>query len=104
MAPRQRIPWGRLVAEGVVIVAGVLIALAADRFVQGLDERNLEEAYLQRLLGEFEQARTDLNLVVQEAEGRLEGAQFVVAALDGSLADSVTARQLVLGAVLAHWL
>jgi hypothetical protein len=46
---RRPLPWARLLAEGAVIVAGVLIALTADRWMQGRDDRELEREYLVQL-------------------------------------------------------
>jgi len=69
--------WKRLIAEGLVIVAGVLIALAADRWTQGLDETEQETIILGQLLAEFEQADSILREGADLAEGRLAQAELV---------------------------
>ena len=43
----------RLLLEFVVIVLGVLVALAADRWAQDRADRDLEAAYVQRLTNEI---------------------------------------------------
>ena len=49
----QKLPWVRLGAEGLVIFVGVLVALAVDRWVTGLDERGLEASYVAQLVENF---------------------------------------------------
>ena len=53
---RPRIPWTRLGAEFVVIVVGVLVALAADAAWDSHDDRQAERGYLAALLVEFHDA------------------------------------------------
>jgi len=52
-----RIPAGRLAAEFLVIVIGVLLALGVDRWVAGMDERDQELAYLTGLRADFARNR-----------------------------------------------
>lgn len=52
MSERQ-VPWGRLAAEFVVIVVGVLVALAADTWLEERDDRRTEQEILTRLSDEF---------------------------------------------------
>lgn len=98
------VPWKRLFAEGLVIVAGVFIALAADRWVQTADEYEQEAAYLAQLLDEFEQTESILLAAAEEAERRQAQAELVLSATDGSLPDSVDAREITLALGLTHWL
>ena len=51
-----RLRW--LVSETLVIVLGVLIALAVDRAVQSADEQRFEAAQLRGLASDFEEAAT----------------------------------------------
>lgn len=107
MTDRQRsraIPWTRLLAEGAVIVAGVLIALAADRWMQGLDDRRLEREYLAQLLDDFENADSALTWGVRFAERRLAYADLVQQVTEGALPDSVGALELARALHLSSWL
>ena len=54
---------GRLVAEFLVIVIGVLVALGADQWVQGLEERRLESEYLERLRADARYDREEIEFV-----------------------------------------
>ena len=94
----------RLVAEGVVIVAGVLIALGADRWMQQLDARELEREYLEQLLDDFIQVDSILQRSAADWERRQEQAEVVLAAIDGTLPSTVDARRLALSIGLSHWL
>ena len=53
MSRPERFPLGRLAAEFVVLVVGVLVALGVDRWVAGIDEREQEFAYLTELRTDF---------------------------------------------------
>lgn len=50
----RRIPWGRLAAEFVVIVIGVLVALGADAWWSQQGDRDEERAGLQLILADLE--------------------------------------------------
>ncbi len=52
-AGRRPIPWGRFAGEFVVIVVGVLVALAVDRWMEGLDNRALVDETLRALAAEI---------------------------------------------------
>jgi len=84
--------WRRLLAEGVVIVLGVLIALAVDRYAQGIDDRRLEQQYLAQLLDEFEQIHEMLENSAHFAETRQGYTEVVLLAMDGTVADTLDAR------------
>ena len=53
----QRLPWRRITAEGLVIVASVLIALAADAWWDGRQDRAEEAARLSAVRAELGDAR-----------------------------------------------
>ena len=59
----HRIPWPRILAEGLVIVASILLALAADAWWSGVQARR--EAYqgLEGVLGELVDARATITRV-----------------------------------------
>ncbi len=52
-APRN-IPWGRLLAEGVVIVVSILLAFSVDAWWGSRQEREQEGAYLRQLIEDLE--------------------------------------------------
>jgi len=49
----KQIPWFRVVVEGVVIVASILLAFGIQAWWEGSQERELERRYLEALRGEF---------------------------------------------------
>ena len=63
------LPWKRLTAELGVIVAGVLIALAADSWWERRQERRQAEEYLQQLLVDFRATERRLQAAI-EADAR----------------------------------
>lgn len=101
---RRPLPWGRLLAEGAVIVAGVLIALTADRWMQDRDDRELEREYLVQLLDDFETADSTLTWAIAFAEARLEYAELVLAAAEGQVPDSIGALDVARAIDLTAWL
>jgi hypothetical protein len=70
MSTTSRLPYGRLFAELFVIVLGVMVALAGDRWVSALDERDREVSYLQQLVSNLEADSVVLEVVVDTAEAR----------------------------------
>ena len=54
---KRQIPWARTIAEGVVIVVSVLIALAADAWWDGRRDRAGESARLSAVRSELQDAR-----------------------------------------------
>lgn len=87
-----------------MIIAGVLIALAADRWVQAIDEREEGTNYLTRLSAEFRAADSILVEATELARLRQARAQLVADVRSGSIPDSVSARDLILAVSLTHWL
>ena len=64
---RPRIPWGRLSAEGAVILTSILLALAVQAWWEGRQERRQEAQHLAALrqeLGEGLQRLPQLETVV----------------------------------------
>ena len=72
------LPWKRLLAELAVIVAGVLIALAADAWWEQRRERNEAEDYLQRLLVDFEATERRLHNTREADSKTLESVSGIV--------------------------
>ena len=54
--PRRTAWWPRAIAEFMVIVIGVLVALAVDRWNADQEDRRLEQTYLASLAADLEQA------------------------------------------------
>lgn len=81
------LPVGRLVAEFIVILVGVLTALAADRWMSGLDERELEDTYLAQLVENLVADSASLAERVELAERRW---RLAVGLLEGTVTDSVS--------------
>ncbi len=74
----------RILAELLIIVVGVLLALAADRWNQARSERALEAAYLGRFVQEI---RADSASAAQYLEGRpsiIAGLDTLIAFVDGA--------------------
>jgi hypothetical protein len=94
---KSPLPFKRLFAEGVVIVAGVLLALAADGWMEEREERRLEDSYWAELRADLVQADSLLEVAAQFASDRQDGALLVLDAVQGTLSDTVSAKALVYG-------
>jgi hypothetical protein len=70
--------WQRLVAELTIIVAGVLIALAADSWWEQRQEQRLAEEYLQQLLRDFRETERGLQSAVAGDTEKFESASRVI--------------------------
>ncbi len=98
------LPLKRLLAEGVVIVAGVLLALAADGWMEEREERRLEDVYWTELRADLVQGDSILEAASAMAARRLAGANLVLDATRGRLSDTVSAEALVYGMSMANGL
>ena len=96
------LPLKRLVAEGLVIVAGVLIALAADGWMDERAERQLEAIYWTELKEDLLQADSILGAAASFARERQAGARLVLAAVRGELSDTVSVEALAYGMSMAN--
>ena len=61
---------GRSLAELIVIIAGVMIALAADRWIAGIDERAEARSYMSRLVEDIREDSANLAWSAQLAAER----------------------------------
>jgi hypothetical protein len=77
---------GRLAAELLVIVLGVLLALAADRWNQGRADTAAEAAYLERLMSEIRADSIQMEVVVDRLPARLAARDSLIDVLDGAVA------------------
>jgi hypothetical protein len=76
--PGSSLPWKRLLAEFGVIVAGVLIALAADSWWERQQELNHAEEYLRQLLVDFEETEGRLRATIAAETDRREHVSSVI--------------------------
>ena len=72
------LPWKRLIAELTVIVAGVLIALAADSWWEQRQENERAEAYLKQLLVDFQATERRLKNTIEGDNRTFEMASRVI--------------------------
>ncbi len=100
---KQGIGWpGRFIAEFVVIVVGVLVALGVDAVWSDREEREIEALYLEQILGDLRVTEAALDTAVTEYRTALEGSLAVVAAVNRVppvWGDSTTALLLGSGSV-----
>jgi hypothetical protein len=75
--------WTRLLAEFLVIVVGVLVALGVDEWRQARDDQALEEEYLGRLRHDLERGRAMADSTRLAHSGALRNADFVLPYLMG---------------------
>lgn len=75
---RKQIPWVRLVAEAVAIVASILLAFAIDATWSGQEERQREQELLAALRSDFARNQELLAIARAEHEGhRLAASEFL---------------------------
>jgi hypothetical protein len=78
MPTRVQIPWPRLVAEFLVIVVGVLVALGVDQWVQDRQDRALEAEYLERLIEDVRYDLDELEFIRDRSATSMEHARLVL--------------------------
>jgi hypothetical protein len=93
---KLQLNWRYGIAELGIVVAGVLIALAADGWHQGRQERATELEYVLRLMHDLELDTAAVSSIMAETEARATYARAVMATYDtgsrsGSPADFVRA-------------
>jgi hypothetical protein len=75
---RPSLPWSRLIAEFLVIVVGVVVALGVDQWAQGRRDRALEEEYLERLLGDVRYDIEELTFIRERSSLSADQARSVL--------------------------
>ncbi len=75
---RSSLPWSRLFAEFAVIVAGVLIALAANSWWEQRQERNHARQYLEQLLVDVQATERRLRGTIDTETQRLEAVNSII--------------------------
>jgi len=74
-------PWARGAIELLVIVAGVLIALAADRWILAQEEAGLEREYLIRLASDLRRDSTNQSQRAEQARATYDRGERVLTAI-----------------------
>lgn len=72
------VPWSRLFAELAVIVAGVLIALAANSWWERRQEQNHAREYLEQLLVDVQTTEQRLRSIIDTETQRLETVNSII--------------------------
>lgn len=80
---RLRLDWRYGIGELAIVIAGVLIALAADRWSQGRSDRELERQYLEDLAVDLRADTAQLRAAIDLAESRATLGHAVLRAADG---------------------
>jgi len=82
--------WGFFVAELVLVVAGILVALAIDGWISDSRDRQTEVVYLELLARDIEGIRHQIDLQIEFEKERIDTATTAYAALTTS--DPMTKR------------
>ncbi|MDX1507260.1 MAG: hypothetical protein R3358_03195 [Woeseiaceae bacterium] len=92
--------WSVFIAELVLVVAGILIALAIDGWIQDRQDRRSETIYLQLLSRDLEKIEDEFQHYVDfENENLATGARAYAAVADRNLPGDVDALQRVISAL-----
>jgi hypothetical protein len=90
---KPQIPWLRVIVEGVVIVGSILLALAADAWWDGRNDREQGEALVASLASDYQENITRLDDVIGRQEQIVAAIRELVMIIDGDVqrpaADSV---------------
>ena len=75
----SRLPslWSRLIAEFLVIVVGVLVALGLDQWVASRKDRDLETEYLERLLDDVRYDLSELSFIQERSRISLAADRLI---------------------------
>lgn len=73
-----KLNWRAISVELLIVVVGVLIALAADDWRQSRQDRALEVQYIQRLVGDLRLDSVSLENLLVESQARVEYAEAIV--------------------------
>lgn len=74
----NRIPWGRVLLEGAVIVFSILLAFAIDAWWAGVGERKEEQLALAGLNTDFEGYLLDLAAIREKNERRVKSTRVLM--------------------------
>jgi hypothetical protein len=90
--------WGFFVAELVLVVAGILVALAIDGWISDSRDRQTEVVYLELLARDIEGIRHQVDLQIEFEKERIDTAVTAYAALTTS---DPTTKRAEIGSLLA---
>ena len=85
----EEIPWPRILIEGVVIAASILLALAADAWWDSVQERAVERNVLSALHAEF---KTNLEILAQTSRRHRRALSATQTVISASQSDSFDAE------------
>jgi hypothetical protein len=85
----EEIPWPRISVEGIVIVASILLALAADAWWDSVQERTVERNVLSTIRAEFE---TNLEVLAQTSRSHRKALSAMQTVISASQSDSTDAE------------
>ena len=88
MKKLEEINWPRILIEGVVIVASILLALAADAWWDSVQERAVEQRVLSAIRAEFE---TNLEILAQTRRSHRSALSATQTVISASQSDSFDA-------------
>jgi hypothetical protein len=77
---------GRLAGEFFLVVLGVVVALAIDRWVQEIDDNRNERDYLERLASDVRANESIFSFMLQDWEASQQAASDLLAVIEGSSA------------------
>ena len=89
----RRVNWGQAAGEALLILLGILLALAADAWWEERSERRQEQEYLEAMAAELEQMRAHVDVVLQGAGQTIETAATLLE-ISPDLPPSVTPDSL----------
>jgi hypothetical protein len=92
---RQQVPWFRIGAEAVAIIASILIAFAIDAWWDQNKDRDLEQEYIQALHAEFSAVSDEITADYDRRQQRVDAYTWLLQAISGSQTepeDSVRVR------------
>ena len=83
----QRINWHQALAEVLLIIAGILIALAAQNWWEERVEREAEISYLEALRSDFEANRESLEASIRTQQNLVNEGDELLNLMKAGLAD-----------------
>ena len=84
------INYPQLAAEFVIVFVGVAVALAADGWRQGLQDRSIENDYLERITIEMEDGYSVMEGVRERTADALAATSLLVGLLESEVVDKIT--------------
>ena len=86
---RRRVNWRQAVAEVLLILVGIIIALAVDSWWSDVQEEKEARAYLEALLKDFEQNRRTLVSQIELQKGIIDIGADILAMIENGLDEPI---------------